>query len=134
MSYAIPIEKDNDKDGTGYGQWGRVFLLSKSAQSYDMETTKNSFLIVTKSEVTDFWLSHSMRVMSVMTFIILHMEPTLVGFDISLILSTAIEASYEWVKERKKIKSLELVRCNGILKAHSISVVHGPLSTSAWCV
>ena len=128
-------KKTTTKMGLGTDNGDEYFC---SLKAHSLMTWKqhaqNCFLIVTKSEVTDFWLSHSMRVMSVMTFIILHMEPTLVGSDISLILSTAIEASYEWVKERKKIKSLELVRCNGILKAHFISVVHGPLSTSAWCV
>ena len=45
VSYAIPKEEEVDDDdggeilgGTGYGRWGRVFLFSKSAQSYDTET------------------------------------------------------------------------------------------------
>ena len=48
VSYAIPKEEDDDDDdggeilgGTGYGQWGRVFLFSKSTPSYDTDITQN---------------------------------------------------------------------------------------------
>ena len=50
VSYAIPKEEEEDDDGgkilggTGYEQWGRVFLFSKSTPSYNTDITQNSSL------------------------------------------------------------------------------------------